>query len=180
MMKKHRLTGQRSRAVLVQACAGVGLQPLESRTLLTTAGLALDWGGTDTAYEVAVDGRGRIVVTGDSDGTLIMARFTRSGDELVQDMSFGTEGAVALDFEPFGIEVQPDGKVLLVGDDVAGTLLVARYNENGTPDPTFADDGTAEFNVVPTSIGNAIGIQPDGKIVAAGAAGDDFLIVRFE
>ena len=184
MMKKHRLTGQRSRAVLVQACAGVGLQPLESRTLLTTAGLALDWGGVDTAYEVAVDGRGRIVVTGDSDGTLIMARFTRSGDELAQDASFGTEGGVALDFEPFGIEIQPDGKILLVGDNAEGTLLVARYNENGTPDTTFAGDGTAEFNVAPGAVGNAIALQPDGKIVAAGAtltpAGhNDFLVVRF-
>lgn len=184
MNKKHCLTGRRSRTVLARACAGVAFQPLESRTLLATAGLALDWGGVDTAYEVAVDGRGRIVVTGDSDDALIMARFTRSGDALDLDESFGTEGSVALDFEPYGIEIQPDGKILLVGDDAEGTLLVARYDDNGTLDTAFAGDGTAEFNLVPGVIGNAVELQPDGKIVAAGAtltpAGhNDFVVVRF-
>ena len=179
MSKMHQLSRYGSRSVLARACSAVSFQPLEKRTLLSAA-LALDWGGVDNAYEVAVDGRGRIVVTGDSDDALVMARFTRTGESLDLDEGFGTEGGVALDFEPFGIEIQPDGKILLVGDDAEGTLLVARYNEDGTLDTSFADDGTAEFNLAPDSFGNAIGIEPGGKIVVAGGSGDDLLVVRFE
>ena len=179
MSKMHQLSRYGSRSVLARACSAVCFQPLENRRLLS-ASLALDWGGIDNAYEVAVDGRGRMVVTGDSDDALVMARFTRTGESLDLDEGFGTEGGVALDFEPFGIEIQPDGEILVVGDDAEGTLLVARYNEDGTVDTSFADDGTAEFNLAPDSFGNAIGIEPGGKIVVAGGSGDDLLVVRFE
>src|SRR5688500_12992114 len=105
MNKTYRRTGPGSRAVLARACSGVCLQPLENGRLLAAAALALDWGGIDNAYEVAVGGRGRVVVTGDSGTYLIMARFTRSGEELDLDARFGTEGGVALDFEPCGIGI---------------------------------------------------------------------------
>ncbi len=76
--------------------------------------------------------------------------------------------------------VQPDGKILVAGltgtIDTTGKIpgssdfVVLRYNPDGTPDNTFDGDGK-----VVTSFGDgedgagAILIQPDGKILVAGA-----------
>jgi uncharacterized delta-60 repeat protein len=64
------------------------------------------------------------------------------------------------------VVVQTDGKIVAVGSGEAGHLALVRLGPNGAPDPTF---GTA--GVVATAIGGAdeaLALQPDGKIVAAG------------
>ena len=65
-----------------------------------------------------------------------------------------------------------------------------RLEPNGTPDLTFGDNGTANVSVTarssPTGVpgrdtGAAIALQPDGRIVIAGATGDpnsNFAVAR--
>jgi uncharacterized delta-60 repeat protein len=117
------------------------------------------------------------------------------------DTSFDGDGKVLTDF--FGsfdaaLEVAsvPGGKTVVVG--VAHNLsadrdefAVARYNADGSLDPTFDEDGkaTAAFGTC-DAWAFGLGVLPDGKIVLGGAsygrlAGDecgteiDFALARF-
>ena len=118
------------------------------------------------------------------------------------DPDFGNGGTLTLDaFVGADLAIQPDdGRLLLVG--TADTtppgsppgsvteLSVMRLEPNGTPDLTFGDNGTANVSVTarssPTGVpgrdtGAAIALQPDGRIVVAGATGGinpDFAIAR--
>ena len=68
-----------------------------------------------------------------------------------------------------GITVQPDGKLLLAGSDPDGSY-VARLLDDGTPDPTFGEDGVVAFD---TGDLRDIALRPDGRLVVAGAARQD-------
>ena len=66
--------------------------------------------------------------------------------------------------------LQPDGKIVAAGDtwlNGSPVFALARYNPTGSLDASFDGDGVAT-----TPIGgfpDAVAVQPDGKIVAAGA-----------
>lgn len=85
--------------------------------------------------------------------------------------------------------VQPDGKIVVVGSIlVAGgagfDMLIVRYNENGTIDTTFADQGQKIISVNSMSDhATSVAIQADGKIVVAGSSQSftsvtDFTVIR--
>ncbi len=113
------------------------------------------------------------------------------------DTSFGNLGFVVTDFagdndRANGMALQPDGKIVAAGTafvDGDDDFAVARYNPDGTLDTTFNPSGTTP-GLVTTDIsgnddnGQAVVIQPDGKIVVAGTAhvsgNDDFAVVRYE
>jgi uncharacterized delta-60 repeat protein len=103
--------------------------------------------------------------------------------------NFGTGGIVTTPFSGNGatanaVAVQPDGKIVVAG--FAHTSLIdsdfalARYNPDGTLDTTFGSGG-----VVTSDLGTldddarALAIQPDGKIVLAGVAGDNVALARY-
>src|SRR5688500_17890947 len=78
--------------------------------------------------------------------------------------------------------VQSDGKagVALHSED-GGQFIVRRYTAAGALDTTFGGgDGnvTVPFAVSGPYRAEAIAVQPDGKIVAAGAAGGQFAVAR--
>jgi uncharacterized delta-60 repeat protein len=108
------------------------------------------------------------------------------------DPDFGNGGTLTLDaFVGADLAIQPDdGRLLLVGTadtTPSGSppgsvteLSVMRLEPNGTPDLTFGDNGTANVSVTAlTSVtgdpgrdtGAALALQPDGRIVIAGATG---------
>jgi uncharacterized delta-60 repeat protein len=106
------------------------------------------------------------------------------------DPSFGTGGLVTTDFGgrgDFGLAValQSDGKIVAAGNSSAvGVFSVnfalARYNANGTLDPTFGTGGTVLTSFGgPLSAAADVAVQPDGKIVAVGIAGSDFGTARY-
>lgn len=67
---------------------------------------------------------------------------------------------------------QSDGKIILVGRHNSNDSFVARFNEDGTPDPGFAGTGYQALNIRANNTDEllSVTIQPDGKIMAAGYA----------
>lgn len=77
------------------------------------------------------------------------------------DMSFGTNGvglytptSFADRFEIYGVKVQPDGKIVIVGQThtVGGfayyyNFFIFRFNSNGTTDTTFGTNGLVKYSI---------------------------------
>jgi uncharacterized delta-60 repeat protein len=105
------------------------------------------------------------------------------------DPRFGHGGVAFTDFAQtedyaYAVAVQADGKIVLSGQSGIYPDLhsaMARYNRNGHLDSTFGTGGkvTVTFNSVSDYL-DAIAIQSDGKIMAAGStSGTAFLLARF-
>lgn len=154
------------------------------------------------AEAVAIDATGKIVAAGlISDSQLkkfALARYTTNGN---LDTTFGGDGMITNGFSPDGaaganaLAIDANGKIVVAGyfdpmSPGAGLrFAVARYNANGTLDSTFSGDGmlttdfTSLFVVKRSAIANAVAVDADGKIVAAGyvALGDQyqFAVARY-
>jgi uncharacterized delta-60 repeat protein len=104
------------------------------------------------------------------------------------DKTFGTAGKITTGIgtvsdSAYALAIQGDGKLVAAGNSSADIALV-RYNTDGTFDTTFNSTG-----IVTTAIGtnfdeaNALAIQGDGKLVAAGTSitgtHDVFALVRY-
>ena len=107
-------------------------------------------------------------------GHFAVARFTAGG---VLDTGFGSAGVVAEDFGGVdgvvnGLIVQPDGMIVAAGATLAFphfSFALARYDGTGALDPTFGSGGTVTTHFGTCSDqANALVLQPDGKLVAAG------------
>ena len=96
------------------------------------------------------------------------------------DSSFGIGGKVLTEFNGhgdggWGVALQSDDKNVVAGDSYSGTdavtddFALARYNADGTLDPTFGIGGkvTTDFEAN-EDVASAVAIQADDKIVAAG------------
>ena len=106
------------------------------------------------------------------------------------DTTFGTGGkvttAVGVADQGKAIAIQSNGKILVVGDDMAD-FEVVRYNTDGSLDTTFDTDGkvTTDIGTSTTDTANAVAIQSDGKIIVAGSSGGmapnsgNFAVVRY-
>lgn len=146
------------------------------------------------AYGLALDGAGRILVSGSNGQTAVLARLTANG---TLDASFGSAGLL---LHSFGIgygevAIAADGKIVATGwapGPTGGTLkaIVTRLNEDGRFDDTFDSmnrDGVIEIASPTRSYaGVPLALTADGKIVLnlqnASINGDDghFLLARIE
>jgi len=151
------------------------------------------FGSVNAAYAVALQPDGKIVVAGSSGPAsqhdFAVARFDSDGS---LDNSFGTGGKVlttigGADDRARSAAVQPDGKILLAGwTHVSGLdydFAVVRYNSDGTLDASFGMGGKTITSIT-NNIDRAysVGLQPDGKVIAAGSAvttGKPFALVRY-
>lgn len=99
------------------------------------------------------------------------------------DPSFGNNGIVRTNFdrsfdEAHALLVQPDGKILAAGSLLEQVsferfFLLARYNEDGSPDRNFGTNGwvKTEFHMGnESSTIRAMALQADGKIIAVGSS----------
>jgi uncharacterized delta-60 repeat protein len=69
------------------------------------------------------------------------------------------------------VVLQPDARIVATGV-ACGDVGVARFLPDGTPDPSFGQNGTVQIPVSKTggrAEANAITLQSDGKVVVAGA-----------
>ncbi len=101
---------------------------------------------------------------------------TFSGDgKQTTDFGYGDNSAAAT-------VRQPDGKIVVVGRVTAsdaGDFALARYNPNGSLDTSFSGDGRQTTNLGGNDGANAVALQSNGKIIAAGSEGDDFALARY-
>ena len=149
-------------------------------------------GGTDVARRVALQSDGKIVVGGDGyvDWAEDFAAVRYNGDFRI-DTGFGGAGIATTDVdyddEAWGVAIQPDGKIVLGGQDRIGVAwadddyAVVRYNADGTLDTaTFNPAGAFGYQpnragMVTTQVGTLwdlgrpMVLQADGKIVVGGA-----------
>jgi len=81
-----------------------------------------------------------------------------------------------------GVAIQADGKIVLVGGTYAGAgstddFALARYNDDGTLDPSFSAGGTVTTDIGGDEAASGVAIQPDGKIMVVGSG---FALVRYK
>src|SRR5438477_4565918 len=150
---------------------------------------------------VVIQPDGKIVVAGGAFplftflGNFELVRYNPNGS---LDRSFGNGGIVTTTF-PEGsyasdVALQPDGKIIaagtvfvdfIIGEPSNTDFALARYNSDGTPDPTFGNGGQVSTDFVGMEDDAfSVLIQPDGKIVAVGSANNpatyyDFAAVRY-
>jgi uncharacterized delta-60 repeat protein len=143
-----------------------------------------------SASGVAVQADGKVVAVGSAGGRFALARYDLDG---TPDASFSGDGKVTTPFTGGGaagaVAVQPNGKIVvagvagdrIVGEIRQGRFALARYNHDGTLDPTFGGDGrvTTDFTKGFDSA-NGVALQDNGKIVAAGGASESrFALARY-
>ena len=148
-------------------------------------GLVSTAGGVGALYPDGTSNAGKIVtgtsVSTRTTGSFSLARYNTNGS---LDATFGSKGTVST---PFGksvtvnaVAVQTDGKVV-AGGGTDNDLALARYDANGSLDMSFGSGG----KVVTEAGGhyqeslNAMTLQADGKIVAAGESDGQFVVVRY-
>ncbi len=103
----------------------------------------------------------------------------RPGPPASLDRSFGSRGVVALGqgYQLFGVATQRDGKIVVTGDLKSRSsvrLVVARLTSAGRLDRSFNRGRVLLGPKLGTgnSIGQAVAVQRDGKIVVAGVLTD--------
>jgi uncharacterized delta-60 repeat protein len=136
--------------------------------------------------DMALQADGRILVALDvyEPGTPVftpafaLARFASDG---APDASFDGDAKVVTPFlglggDAYDVALQPNGKIIAVGGMIqvastgSSTFALARYESNGSLDPTFGASGTVvtDGSPLPWARAFAVALQEDGKIVAVG------------
>lgn len=146
------------------------------------------------ADAVAIQGDGKIVVAGSSyslasgkypyDSAFMLARYNVDG---TLDTTFGNRGVVVTDIyasngdEAFkALAIQSNGEIVAAGF-AGASFTVARYTATGSLDSTFNGGGVVENRFISSggSGANAVTVQSDGKIVAAGQSNNEFAVARY-
>lgn len=192
----------------IAACLTAAIRPcveqMEGRRMLSAGDLdpSFDMDGKVTtaigdssfANAVAVQSDGRLIVVGGSsagDTDFAIIRYNTDGS---LDPTFGGgDGIVTTDFSSTlavatSVAIQSDGKIVVAGYAVDPSpggdidFAVARYNTDGSADPSFNGGGS-----LLTDFGNGddiaggVAIQSNGMIVVAGTAGGvDFGVARYQ
>jgi uncharacterized delta-60 repeat protein len=162
-----------------------------------TADAATSGYTNDYASALDVSCTGDIYLTGTVTGTAAagydydaaVARLKSTG---AIDTTFGGgDGKITIDFaaaNDYGnaIDELPDGKILVAGSaqssDGNYRLALTRLISTGGLDTTFTGTSgktTTDFATGTTDLGNSMAVSSDGKIIVAGAAGNDFAVVRY-
>ncbi len=158
--------------------------------------------GDDRLEALAVQPDGKIVAAGaasdatDDDRETIDFAVARYDADGTLDAAFGQGGMVTTDFGFFvdqahAVALQPDGKIVAAGVAFlrsGDTFAVARYDTDGTLDPSFAGTGKTTLSDVHLERARALVVEPGGRIVLAGSvyAGSpgpfqlDFAVARLD
>ncbi|OHD65708.1 MAG: hypothetical protein A2176_13825 [Spirochaetes bacterium RBG_13_51_14] len=157
------------------------------------------FGGNDEAYAVAVQSDHKIIVAGNTETAPLSSIYDFALVRYNTDGSIDTSfngGKVTLDIGGYdrltAIAIQRDGKIVVAGYTDTGTnpnnIVLVRLNSDGTLDssfgpPTFTGIIITDLTAQP-DIGTAMVLQPNGRIVIAGATnngGDwDYLVMRYK
>jgi uncharacterized delta-60 repeat protein len=126
------------------------------------------------ALGIALQPDGKIVAAGFADNVsfvreFALARYAAAGS---LDATFGSGGtlttAIGPSAEGDAAALQPDGKIILAGNANNGFAL-ARYTPTGSLDTSFGGGGTVTTAIGAGAAADAVALQPNGRIVAAGS-----------
>jgi uncharacterized delta-60 repeat protein len=142
----------------------------------------------DMAFGVAIQPDGRIVAVGSADfqNVFALTRYTTDGS---LDATFDGDGKLTTTFtgdhdSAHDLAIQADGKIVAVGTGGFDSYALARYESDGTLDPSFGGNGKVLTNLTGGfDVAYAVAIQANGKIVVAGrsaGAGGRFAVARYE
>ena len=149
-----------------------------------------DISGFDMPTAIAVQSNGKIVIAGYNNfyvSNFILARYTKNG---LPDSSFGTNGTVITAIgdssyeggRAYGIAIQPDDRIVLAGYAWNGSnqdFAVVRYKKNGGLDSSFGADGKVITDINGDDVAGGVSILPNGKILVAGYAADQFALAWY-
>jgi uncharacterized delta-60 repeat protein len=145
------------------------------------------FGYSDSIRSIVIQPDGKIVAAGHvgiegSKSIFGLIRYNANG---FLDSTFGIGGKVTTSFNggqfdsAVALVLQANGKLVAagrIGDDVG----LARYNSDGSLDPTFGNGGIVITNFAGQYVGvAALVLQADGKLVAAGKITNDFGLLRY-
>ncbi|MFL5798198.1 MAG: delta-60 repeat domain-containing protein [Actinomycetota bacterium] len=146
-------------------------------------------GSADLAFAVAVQADGKIVAAGVSNDKFALARYKTNG---ALDTAFNGDGKVITHFtagsadQAQSVAIQADGKIVAAGESFPSSsatadFALARYTPGGGLDTTFSGDGklTTCFAAGSDDSADAVAVQADGRIVAAGFSGQRFGLSRY-
>lgn len=129
----------------------------------------------EVAEAIALQDDGKIILAGYNNDRFLLLRYDTNG---TLDDTFGTGGMATADVGIgmcFGQDmvVQDDGRILIGGmafDAMANYVFgVARFDTDGTLDPSFGNIGTALYDIgYGHDFMTAIALQSDGMIIAGG------------
>ncbi len=147
----------------------------------------IDHGGEEKAGGLVIQPDGKIVIAGIGNGSSDFA-FHRINSDGSNDTSFDGDGAIGIDFGSTatleGLALQPDGKLVAVGSVPANDsdLGLMRLMPDGSPDASFGPGGKRTIDFGGADSGEAVAMQPDGKMVAVGSTpgtgGSDVAVAR--
>jgi uncharacterized delta-60 repeat protein len=140
-------------------------------------------GNHDFGQALALEPDGKIVVAGDTHSSgpadFALVRYLPNGD---LDTSFSGDGRLTTDFGGYdsgaAVALQPDGKIVVAGGSDT-SFAVARYDADGSPDPSFSGDGKVTTGFTDPAAGRAVAVQADGKILVAGGEGGAVALARY-
>jgi uncharacterized delta-60 repeat protein len=162
-----------SRVALARFDTGGTLDPT-----FGTGGVTITLVGTSSeGHGVTLLVADALAVAGTSESRFLVARYDASG---ILDPSFGAGGTVTTVVTPSSdylraITSQSDGKLVVIGATAltgVRALTVARYTTAGALDATFGSGGIVYEDFGLFSEGTDLLVLPDGKIIAAGTAGN--------
>ena len=117
--------------------------------LITEFGVGSSW-RSSVANSVTVQSDGKIVVAGDVNNDIVVARYNPDGS---MDTSFSGDGIVITDLgqgeSARNVTVQSDGKIVVVGSSSSSDnvdFLVLRYNVDGSLDTSFGAPVTGNIS----------------------------------
>jgi len=153
-------------------------------------------GLNSTAYSMATDAQGRVLIAGEVVDTtsftgsdFALVRFTANGD---RDSSFGDNGVIKLDFSrnndrAVAVTTNEAGDILVAGTSASSdrtSFALARYRSDGILDQSFGDGGKVVTNFGDSDAqASSIALDGAGNILVGGYAIDnnnsDFAIARY-
>jgi uncharacterized delta-60 repeat protein len=149
--------------------------------------LSFDSTSNEAAFDVGVQGNGRVVAVGPAGTAAGGLDFgivrLRPGGSL--DTTFSGDGRRTFGFgngtrpdRALAMAIQADGRIVVAGESfdqgIDSSIGVARLKPSGALDHSFSDDGKRLVRFDPNSGGDSaqdLAIQPDGRIVIVGYSG---------
>jgi uncharacterized delta-60 repeat protein len=150
--------------------------------------------GISLAFAIAIDKTGRLVVAGRAGDHFGLARYLPDGS---LDRSFGSDGRVVTGFgsdsgidEADSIAIDSRGRIVAGGftepTRSSTHFALARYEPDGTLDPTFGTGGKVTTELLGHDILRSIAIDDQDRVIAAGVSrrlvdddADKFALARY-